>query len=102
MRRFAQSLFIAGSLMLLVGATDVLAQEFTIDKENAVSKKAEYSPFVDQHFPTRVGEEEHTRGTVHIRLCLEYPALGCKPGLVLNTPIPVLPFCRAVDTTKVQ
>ncbi len=39
-------------------ATTAFAQEFTVDEENAGSKKAEYSPFVDQHFPTRASWED--------------------------------------------
>ena len=35
-------------------ATSAFAQEFTIDKEQAAYNEPDYSPFVDQHFPTRV------------------------------------------------
>ncbi len=34
-------------------ATTAFAQDFTVDEDNVVSIKVEYSPFVDQHFPTR-------------------------------------------------
>jgi hypothetical protein len=42
------------------------AQELTVNKENVVSKKAEYSPFVDRHFATKVfwGDTHlHTRNS---------------------------------------
>lgn len=42
-------------------ATTAFAQEFALDEENVVSKKVEYSPFVDQHFQTRA-----SRGDTHL------------------------------------
>ncbi len=53
-RRFVQALFIAGSLMLLVGATEVLAQDILPDREDVQGPKKEYSPYVEDHFPNRV------------------------------------------------
>lgn len=38
----------------LAMAMSASAQEFTIDESNALRSEANYSPFVDQHFPTRV------------------------------------------------
>ena len=35
-------------------AAPTFAQEFTVEKKDATSKKPAYSPFVDRHYPTRV------------------------------------------------
>ena len=53
--------------LTVVIATSVFAQEFTVDKHNAVQAETTYSPFVDQHFPTRIfwGDTHlHTRNSV--------------------------------------
>ena len=50
----------------LAFASSSFAQELTVNSENVVSKNAEYSPFVDQHFPTRIlwGDTHlHTRNS---------------------------------------
>ena len=54
------------SVYLVFSSGGVLVQELTVDKKHTVSKKAEYSPFVDQHFPTRIfwGDTHlHTRNS---------------------------------------
>ncbi len=48
---FINSLIIG---LLVVFAMSGFAQELTVDKKHVVSRKGAYSPFVDQHFPTRV------------------------------------------------
>ncbi len=40
--------------LALAMATSAFAQELTLDKKNAAYNEPDYSPFVDQHFPTRV------------------------------------------------
>ena len=44
------------SVMTAVALTAIptagIAQEFTVEEKDATSKKAAYSPFVDQHYPT--------------------------------------------------
>ena len=42
------------AIMALTLPGAALAQEFTVDKDTAAHKEPAYSPFVDQHFPTRV------------------------------------------------
>jgi len=41
-------------VVLAALASLAIAQEFTVDKKDAVSDEPDYSPFVDQHYPTRV------------------------------------------------
>ncbi len=41
-------------LMILAVAQPGFSQEFTVEEKDATSKKAAYSPFVDQHYPARV------------------------------------------------
>jgi Protein of unknown function (DUF3604) len=43
---------VAITVLILPGVA--LAQEFTVEEQDAMSKKAAYSPFVDQHYPTQV------------------------------------------------
>jgi hypothetical protein len=49
------------ALITALMSSTALAQEFTIDKNNAVYNKPNYSPFVDQHLPNRVfwGDTHH-------------------------------------------
>jgi hypothetical protein len=52
--------------MALALAAPALAQEITITRENVVEAQRDYSPFVDQHFPTQVlwGDTHlHTRNS---------------------------------------
>ena len=55
------------ALCLTVAMTSsAVAQELTVHEKNVVSANADYSPFVDQHFPTRVffGDTHlHTRNS---------------------------------------
>ncbi len=53
-RRRFQTPLVAGSLVVLALAQSGFSQEFTVDEDKAAHKKPAYSPFVDQHFPTRV------------------------------------------------
>jgi len=53
--------------LLLAMAPTVHAQDVQVRRENAVQAKPDYSPFVDQHFPTRVfwGDTHlHTRNSI--------------------------------------
>ncbi len=48
-------LFLAVVFITVLALSGVaMAAEFTVDKDTAIQKKPDYSPFVDQHFPTRV------------------------------------------------
>ena len=47
-----KGIILAITVLALPGVA--FAQEFTVDKDTAVHKEPDYSPFVDQHFPTRV------------------------------------------------
>ena len=52
---------------LLAFAPAAHAQDVTVTRENAVQAKLHYSPFVDQHFPTRIfwGDTHlHTRNSI--------------------------------------
>ena len=49
--------------LTLALATSAFAQELVPDKKHAMSSGADYSPFVDQHYPTRVFfGDTHPRG----------------------------------------
>ena len=53
-------------VMAIMIVSPTFAQELPVNEHNAVSKKAEYSPFVDQHYPNRVywGDTHlHTRNS---------------------------------------
>lgn len=53
--------------LLLAFAPAAHAQDVTVTRENAVQAKLHYSPFVDQHFPTRIfwGDTHvHTRNSI--------------------------------------
>ena len=53
--------------LLLAFASAAHAQDVTVTRENAVQAKPDYSPFVDQHFPTRIfwGDTHlHTRNSI--------------------------------------
>ncbi len=50
----------------LLACAPVVAQELSVDKDHAVQAEADYSPFVDQHFPTSIfwGDTHlHTRNS---------------------------------------
>ena len=51
--RLAFSAFCVAVVSVAPGAP-VIAQEFTVDKDNAVQAEVEYSPFVDRHYPSRI------------------------------------------------
>lgn len=62
-------LFIAALILSLLTAFSVrvFAQELTIDKKHVVSNEQDYSPFVEQHYPSRVfwGDTHlHTRNSL--------------------------------------
>ncbi len=49
------------AVYLVVAVIPASAQEFNVDKEDMPARKAEYSPYVDKHFPKRVyfGDTHH-------------------------------------------
>jgi len=52
--------------LITVLFTSAFAQELTVHKDNAVQAKEDYSPFVDQHYPTQIlwGDTHlHTRNS---------------------------------------
>jgi hypothetical protein len=42
------------AIMALTLPSVAIAQEFTVEKKDAAYNELDYSPFMDQHFPTRV------------------------------------------------
>jgi hypothetical protein len=51
--RCVQTVFVAGSLMLLVGATDVRGQDVVPTRENVDVAERPYSPYAGRNFPTK-------------------------------------------------
>ena len=79
-------------LILSILVSNVSAQEFTIPEDEIASDKADYSPFVDQHFPQRVWW-----GDTHL-----HTANSPDAGLIGNTlgPDMAYRFARGEEVTS--
>ena len=89
--RFVQTLFVAASLTLLVGAKDVRGQDVVPTRENVDMAERPYSPYAGRNFPTKVlWGDTH----LHTSNSLDARALGVTLG-----PAEAYRFARGEEVT---